>query len=344
MPEEQKEKIRKANKGQIPWSKGKKLTKDQKKNMSGAQKLAYSKLTPEEKEIRKEKNRLGHLGVKPNLTEQARNKKREQMAGNNYGSKLKGIKHSEEHTNKIAEANKKFFANPLVRQEISERMMGNQHGKGKVVSIETKSKIGAKNKVNTRKYWDNMPPEEKEKRMNKLIKSNTGRKMPEWLRLKMSRIHKNKVVSKETREKISKNIKEQWRNKTSKEKKYTIAPMIKAALSMHMSSLEISIKNELDLLGINYVQQKEVHGYYADFYLPESNLLIEVDGCYWHGCDICGFKGRNNKQKEANREKRLLHSGYDLIRIKEHDIEMYGAKIALKNAMEGIKWEIVIIR
>lgn len=49
------------------------------------------------------------------------------------------------------------------------------------------------------------------------------------------------------------------------------------------SKLEEDFAKEfLDKLGVKYTYQFETNiGRWFDFYLPEHNLLIEVDGSYW---------------------------------------------------------------
>jgi hypothetical protein len=52
----------------------------------------------------------------------------------------------------------------------------------------------------------------------------------------------------------------------------------------HSSKLEKTFANILDLLNIDYQQHfyaKEIKAFY-DFYIPETNIIIEVDGDFWH--------------------------------------------------------------
>lgn len=48
------------------------------------------------------------------------------------------------------------------------------------------------------------------------------------------------------------------------------------------SGLEIAVENRLKSLGIKYKDQYPVGMYLWDFFLPEYDLLIEVNGEYWH--------------------------------------------------------------
>lgn len=59
-----------------------------------------------------------------------------------------------------------------------------------------------------------------------------------------------------------------------------------------------------------------------DFAIPVSRVLIEVDGCYWHGCEACGYPVPKQKRKEDRRKNTIAkRSGWRLIRIPEHAVK-----------------------
>ena len=75
---------------------------------------------------------------------------------------------------------------------------------------------------------------------------------------------------------------------------------------------------------------KGLHGS-PDIYFPESNLAIFLDGCFWHGCPICGhvpktrsefWKAKFNKTKtrDKNTNHRLANMGITVLRFWEHEI------------------------
>ena len=85
-------------------------------------------------------------------------------------------------------------------------------------------------------------------------------------------------------------------------------------------------KNFLDKLSIRYIYQfkAESIGRYFDFYLPDANLLIEVDGDYFHGYGLL-HEQKNKMQKHAEwvdqqKDMWALAHGIPIIRIWEHDI------------------------
>jgi very-short-patch-repair endonuclease len=120
-----------------------------------------------------------------------------------------------------------------------------------------------------------------------------------------------RVQSKETREKMSKSA---------------IQRILKTG-KVKRSNLEYYFEGILTSMNVNYI-----HSYYIesigkiyDFYLPEYNILIEVDGDFWH----CNPETRNNpecKTQHINIENDKIKSqwaldnGYKLLRFWENDI------------------------
>ena len=93
------------------------------------------------------------------------------------------------------------------------------------------------------------------------------------------------------------------------------------------SKLETIFENDiLKRLKVQYERQfyaKDIKRYY-DFYLPELNVLIEVDGDYYHSYgkvyeEMTPMQKKNHRVDEIKNEWAATH-GYALIRIWEHDI------------------------
>ena len=93
------------------------------------------------------------------------------------------------------------------------------------------------------------------------------------------------------------------------------------------SKLEIIFENDfLKKLEVKYERQyyaKDIKRYY-DFYLPDYNALIEIDGDYYHSYgkvyeEMNPMQKRNHRVDEIKNEWAALH-GMPLIRIWEHDI------------------------
>lgn len=84
----------------------------------------------------------------------------------------------------------------------------------------------------------------------------------------------------------------------------------------------------LDKLGVDYIWQFEAKdiGRFYDFYLPKHNLIIEIDGSYYHSDPrvvdenkLSPMQKKNKRIDEHKNEWALLH-GIPLIRIWEYDI------------------------
>lgn len=84
--------------------------------------------------------------------------------------------------------------------------------------------------------------------------------------------------------------------------------------SLSATKIEVAVAEILTLLGEEYIEQKKFgERWRADFYLPKRNLIIEVDGEYWHSLP-----------KAVERDKRknnwFNENGYNIARIPESDV------------------------
>ena len=68
-----------------------------------------------------------------------------------------------------------------------------------------------------------------------------------------------------------------------------------------------------------------------DFFFPQSNVAVFIDGCYWHGCPTCGHipnvnraywkaKIERNRQRDREITKILRRKGIKAIRFWEHEL------------------------
>lgn len=100
-------------------------------------------------------------------------------------------------------------------------------------------------------------------------------------------------------------------------------------------------KNFLDKIGIKYETQfkAESIGRYYDIYIPSANLLIEIDGSYFHSYgllyeDMSPMQKKNHRV-DKDKDKWAREHKIPLIRIWEHDINEKP-----KEVMERLKKEI----
>lgn len=79
----------------------------------------------------------------------------------------------------------------------------------------------------------------------------------------------------------------------------------------------------LHKLGISFISSFLIKNKVFDFYIPSKNLLIEVDGVYWHSKNKQKLNDIQKKNVENDNIKNKLAKdmGYNLIRIWEDEIE-----------------------
>ena len=102
------------------------------------------------------------------------------------------------------------------------------------------------------------------------------------------------------------------------------------------SKLEERFKEEfLDKLGVKYDYQYEAKdiGRWYDFYLPEHNIIIEIDGSYYHADprviteDKLTPMHKHNMHVDELKNRWALMHGIPIIRIWEKDINDSPAKV-----------------
>lgn len=150
---------------------------------------------------------------------------------------------------------------------------------------------------------------------------------------------------------IKKNRKDANKQITKKRKKMprdSRGKVIREHPKFGTSKLEQDFAHDfLDKMKVNYIWQyeaKDIKRSY-DFYLPDSNILIEVDGDYWHvnpkKYDVNDWGSLTPTQKkdirvdELKNKWALLH-GIPIYRIWEDDIRHQPEKV-LKELKEVVK-------
>lgn len=91
---------------------------------------------------------------------------------------------------------------------------------------------------------------------------------------------------------------------------------------------EMAVKDILDKLAVKYIQHGRVLGlghHQWDFKLADCMLLLEVDGCYWHGCKKCipserRSRGERQAKADALLNQAAVKAGWGVIRLWEHEI------------------------
>jgi very-short-patch-repair endonuclease len=115
---------------------------------------------------------------------------------------------------------------------------------------------------------------------------------------------------------------------------------------------EYFMKNFLDKLGVKYIYQFEAKdiGRFYDYFLPDENLIIELNGGYWH-CDpeiykdgpINRMQARNIRIDEYKRNWAYAH-GTPVLYIWENDVRKHPEKVMkiLKESISQANRKILI--
>ena len=83
----------------------------------------------------------------------------------------------------------------------------------------------------------------------------------------------------------------------------------------------------LDRLGLSYIKQFPLQGFFYDFYIPDQRLIIEVQGDYFHSSPLKYKKTEwNTMQKKNHKRDKIkmsvaLGHGYRIIYIWEGDLK-----------------------
>lgn len=104
------------------------------------------------------------------------------------------------------------------------------------------------------------------------------------------------------------------------------------------SGFEVAVRKVLDDLGVRWLSGMKVSGFFPDLFLPEGNILVEVNGCYWHACSTC-FPDHNDADRMHLRDRRKIgayrKAGYACLMLWEHDFLLDPAGSVMR-VIEGV--------
>lgn len=154
--------------------------------------------------------------------------------------------------------------------------------------------------------------------------ANTGRIAPFEERKKISLARMGKKRSKESCKKQSETMKGKKRPPHSKEWNKKISEWHIAHPNKKFKDTKIELKIEEKLKKREIIYEKQVplcKIANVDFYLPEYHIVIQCDGCYWHGCPIHFPNEKiNQKEKDIRQDAVLTFNGFNVYRFWEHEI------------------------
>ena len=161
-------------------------------------------------------------------------------------------------------------------------------------------KAKAKRSEATKRNWQN--PEYRKQQTERL--KNKWKSDKDY-REKMLEVQHNKKNSDETKERMSK----------ARIKYYKEHP--DSLFSLKPTSIELKVKEQLDMIGIRYIQQQRINdgkrNYFIDFYIPSLKLVLECNGDYWHNLP-------EKKERDKALKEYVESTGRRIIFIWEHEI------------------------
>jgi very-short-patch-repair endonuclease len=98
-------------------------------------------------------------------------------------------------------------------------------------------------------------------------------------------------------------------------------------MSNKMTEPERIFADMMDELGVEYESQKIIDNKIFDFYIPSKNVIVEIDGDYFHGNPLIYEEKDLNKMQIRNQRndsyKEILAKGrgFDLVRVWEYDLK-----------------------
>lgn len=93
------------------------------------------------------------------------------------------------------------------------------------------------------------------------------------------------------------------------------------------STTQVQFRNQLNNLSIKFHQQYLFNGKKYDFYLPDYNLLIEVDGIAFHTNNMQNLTFMTISNKINDYEKNIIarNNNYKLVRIRYNKQQLNSA-------------------
>lgn len=148
----------------------------------------------------------------------------------------------------------------------------------------------------------------------RMIASNRGRALPPEHRARIAAALRRHVKTPQHRARLSESM------STDEARARNARQMVDTLLAHpKRTKPEVAMAAYLAARGVTFIEQFQVGGAKRlfDFAVPARRLLIEVDGCYWHGCKRCGEKGIKNSQAvDARKDAIAKANGWKLVRVR----------------------------
>jgi len=197
------------------------------------------------------------------------------------------------------------------------------------------SPLGAKKSGATRK---------KRLASGELVIYNKGKTIDELFgKDRAEQMRRNISENKERSEKISKSLAGKPKSAEHRERmnKQLAINRRERLTSGKMSKPERIMGEILQSCGTDYIYQHEVSGFFYDFYVKDKNILIEVDGDFWHCKPNTKYESpimeeqRKNLVNDKKKTAIAYSNGYTLLRFWESDIQKNPLHV-VKKLMENL--------
>lgn len=131
--------------------------------------------------------------------------------------------------------------------------------------------------------------------------------------------------SDKSKKKMSEKAFARWSNYSPEEKEERLEKLAESRSKKKFkdSRLEQKFENMLLERKIEFEKQKHIGRYIVDFFIPSDNLIIEIQGCFPHGCEKCGHIAQWQKdivEKDKKRKSYLESKGYKVKFIWGHQL------------------------
>lgn len=129
-----------------------------------------------------------------------------------------------------------------------------------------------------------------------------------------------KEKTEETRLKISESlmghsVPKEVRTKIALKRLFQVVPV-------EDTSIERLIQTALEKEGVPFITHYPIIGQ-PDIAFPEQRVAVFCDGCYWHGCPVCGYKEKKLRRHYVDKYvvRKLEEQGWTVLRFWEHKIK-----------------------
>lgn len=258
----------------------------------------------------------------------------------------KGKKRSEETKRKMKTAHQRRLENPEAHKQMEanfakspsrsgyfsedRRTSLSNAAMGKPKSKEHRRRLAEANKNKKHSVETRLKMSHTHKRLG-TGKWAKGRKQPKEERATRSEAQKTRYARLGEREKQTKCIQKMWAERGGKHLPETVEKMkevrSRQVMPLKDTKPERMAQAFLRSIGIEYETHKIIPGlerHQWDLVLERQKILIEIDGCYWHGCACLGKEltetQKKQQRKDRRRTRRAESKGWRVIRIWEHEV------------------------